>query len=259
MEQITSDMQSSADEVRHWQLKWGTPIPLCVKDTVEVRGYGQLDVEVSDPQQLAACLVVPDAQTITDTAHGRLKEIVVQTLQETADNLDLAAFPEDDGPLTLECIEQMMTDTSASLQSQLVGMGLELRAFVIMAGSYRYVRPRRPEQWTGGDEGLGCQAIPLERGFHTPVVPPEALSPLPVSETLKALMGLTPPPIDTPSSEDDLSLETMTSSQVADHLKITEAEVIQLIESGQLNGLKIGSEYRILTEWLEEYLNPLVN
>jgi len=188
MESMQSDLQPVATS--RWQLKWGTVIPLCVQDTVEVRAFGQLDVEVIDQQQFMSYLTVPDMETITEVAHTYLKDIVVQKLQETAAGLDLADFPEDDGPLTPECMERMMADSSARLQAHLAGIGVALGAFVIMGGSYRYVRPRRPELWAGG-EGRGCQAIPLERDFRTPVVSPEALSPLTVSETMSALMKLT--------------------------------------------------------------------
>ena len=206
MELMQSDPQPVTAALSRWQIKWGTPIPLCVQDTVEVRGFGQLDVEVFDQQCFMDCLAASGMETTAEVAHTYLKDIVVQKLQETAAGLDLAAFPEDDGPLPPECMERMMADTSASLRAQLAGTGLELGAFVIMAGSYRYVRPRRPELWAGG-EGRGCQTVPLERDFRTPVVSPEALSPLPVSETMKALMGLLSQPVVQIQISDDISLD----------------------------------------------------
>jgi excisionase family DNA binding protein len=239
MEPIIPDTQSTADEVTRWQLKWGTPQSLWVSDLVEVRGFGRLAVDVIDSPRLTIFLGVQDELTLVETAHVHLKAMAVQALQDALYKQHLHSFPDDSGALPPETIEQLTADVSAGLHVPLAEMGLALYEFAIEGGSYHYVEPQPSHLQPGGDESPPPGFDTSDVGLRTPSVPPEMLS--------------FTPSIGDPSST-DISLETLTSAQVADSLKITEVEVIQLIESGQLNALKIGAEYRILKEWVEEYL-----
>ena len=242
MEPTTSATHSAAGEVTHWQVKWGTPQSLWVGDIIEVRGFGHLVVDGFDLPRLAACVGAQDESTLVEMAHAHLKALTVQALQAALYRQNAHSFPGDSGALPPECIEQLTGDVSAGLHVPLSEMGLALGEFVMEGGSYHYCEPQPSHLRIGGDECPPRGPDAADGGFKTPSILPGMLNFMP---SMGADIVLST----------DLSLETLTSTQVADSLKITEAEVIQLIESGQLNALKIGAEYRILKEWVEDYRN----
>ncbi|MBN1935760.1 MAG: helix-turn-helix domain-containing protein [Anaerolineae bacterium] len=255
MESVTPDTQSAADEARQWQIKWGTP-GLVSTEHAQVRAYGHLDIHVIAPQQLAACLNVQDGQELVQTARSRLKEMAVQALQAALDEQDLLSFPDHVGSLAPEYIEQVMACASAALQTQLAAMGLELGAFVIEGNSYQH-QLEHSDLITGGDDCAGCRAIRRQLGLETPSEsPPPGLGSVPALgiKMEELMMQTMSQPTGAPPSPASLYPDQMTPAQVAAHLQIAEADVLQLIESDQLKSIKIGSQHRISKAQLEEYL-----
>jgi membrane protease subunit (stomatin/prohibitin family) len=135
MQHTMQNTQAEAGDTRRWQIKWGTREPLPVKDTVEVRAYGQLEVSVSNHQQLAVHLHAQDEE-LTETARARLKDMAVQAVQTAVDKQDALAFPDHEGACAPECVEQVTADASTGLRPQLADMGLELCSFVIEGTSH---------------------------------------------------------------------------------------------------------------------------
>jgi excisionase family DNA binding protein len=230
VQQTIPTPQPAADEARHWRLKWGTRETLRVKDVIEVRAYGQLEVGISNPQQLAACLGMADEQALVEAAYSRLKDIVVQALQAALDKKDALVLSERSGSFAPEFVEQVTAAANASLRAQLAEMGLELHSFAIEGNSYD--QPPEPmlviKDAPPGAPGLGA------------------------GSSLEAMMAAMQAP-DVPPSASPL-LNFMTLAHVAAYLGVTETEVIELIESGRLKSDRIGSAYRVSKEQLEEYL-----
>jgi excisionase family DNA binding protein len=244
MQQPTLNPQA-ASEATHWQIKWGTLAQ--VLEAVEVRAYGRLEVSVSNPQQLAAGLGAQNEQEPSEKTRGRLKDMAAQALQAALDKHGLLSFPDHEGACAPECVQQVTADASASLRAQLAGVGLALGSFVIEASSYKHLH--KSSDFTGGDDCPGCRAIRIQLGLETPSE--SSTLGLGGGVMIEAMMQAGKM-MQSPAS---LPPDSMTLGQAAAFLHVTEAEVIGLIESGQLKSEKSGSEYRITQEWLEKYLH----
>ncbi len=252
MQHSTPDAQPAAGEARQWQIKWGTRDPLQVGDAMELRVYGYLDVDVASAPQLAACLGAKDEQELLKAARGRLREMVLLALQEALDKLDALAFPDHSGSLAPEYVEQATAGASASLRAQLAEMGLELQSLAIGGNSYQHTYSYLK---TGGDDCAGCRAMRIQLGLEKPAQPPPpGLMVSGISSELGRMMqqAMMQSPANPPPASPDA--DVMTQAEVAACMQLTEAEVIELIESGQLKGKKIGPAYRVSRKSLEEYL-----
>lgn len=166
MQQTNPGTQSAAGDARQWQLKWGTREPVQIKDAIQVRAFGQLEVRVGDPQRLAG-YVNAQGQDLNETTRSRLRDMVVQALQAALDTCDMASFPGQEGACTPACVEQVTANASADLHAQLADMGLELRAFVIESCSYEHVG-RSVSPIDGGEDSPGTHAIRRQLGLESP-------------------------------------------------------------------------------------------
>ena len=64
----------------------------------------------------------------------------------------------------------------------------------------------------------------------------------------------TPPPLPGQAPAAAAVVDVLTPAQVAQSLGVTEADVIASIDSGDIKGKKIGSQYRITRAALDEFL-----
>lgn len=81
------------------------------------------------------------------------------------------------------------------------------------------------------------------------------LSPHQLAEAEKATSNLDVPPIQKPSAEEKTNdLGILTTKIIAEGLKISEEEVIELIISGQLKGKKIGDKYIVRKEDFDAFM-----
>jgi hypothetical protein len=82
------------------------------------------------------------------------------------------------------------------------------------------------------------------------------LSPYELSELKKEPTGTGTPIVNTPpaSSTSTNNLGLLTSANIADGLKMSEEEVVNLIETDQLKGKKIGDKYFVRKEDFDEFM-----
>lgn len=115
-----------------------------------------------------------------------------------------------------------------------------------------YVKYQMAEGMATGGGGAGGMAAEMAVGFGMAqqMIAQGALN---TSSTPPPLPGQAPAPTAAPTAAP--AVDVLTPAQVAQTLGVTEADVISSLESGDLKGKKIGTQYRITRAALDEFLS----
>lgn len=244
--------------------KWGTSNPIMMRDQdfgiVRVRAFGTYDFRISDVKLFLKEVAGSDnhfrLDEFADTMRSRIVSVFSDALATAKmPVLDLATRYMDLGDALLPVINPILTAkygiefTSFVLENASVPpeveQAIDKRGAMSAVGNLNdYVKFQMAQGMAQG--GGGAAAVPAEmamgfamaqqmaQGLNQPQATPAA--------------GAAPPAGAAPAAE------ILTPAQVAQTLGVTEQDIIASIDAGELKGKKIGTQYRVTREALNEFL-----
>ncbi|MBX7209046.1 MAG: SPFH domain-containing protein [Verrucomicrobiaceae bacterium] len=252
--------------------KWGTSNPIMMRDAdfgiVRVRAFGTFDFKIVEPKLFLKEVAGSDhhfrLDEFADTMRSRIVSVFTDALATAKiPVLDLATRYSDLGDALLPVINPIVTGKygieiasfileNASVPPE-VEAAIDKRSSMSAVGNLNdYVKFQMAQGMAQGGGGPGAAAAEIAMGFgmaqqmmQQGVFNPAAAG----GAAPPALPGQQPQAATAPAVTD-----VLTPAQVAQALGVTEADVIASIDSGDLKGKKIGSQYRVTKAALDEFL-----
>ncbi len=249
-------------------LGWGTPEPVTLRDSdlgmVRLRAFGTYNMEISDPSLFVNKVVGTQGIYETPQIENLLRGIIISKMTDLLGELkrsilDLPALYDEIGAAT-----------KAKAQDDFAALGVQLKAL--------YVRSVSPTEETAKaiDERAQMGAIgdmakymqfQAARGLRDAAQNPSGgvagagvglgaglglgqMMAGAVAQSFQAPQPAAPQPAAASASAPDV----MTPAEAAAYLKVSEEEINQMIESGDLKAKKIGKSYRIAKKALNDLL-----
>lgn len=254
--------------------KWGTSNPIMLRDEdlgiVRARAFGIYDFRVTDVRTFIKEVSGSDhdfrVEEFSETMRSRIVSVFSDALASARiPVLDVAARYTELGEALLPIINPAMT----------AKYGIEIASFVIENVSVP------PEVEAAVDKRASMQAIGdlneyvkyqmaqgMEKGGSGPAgMATEMAVGLAIAQQIMKQQGqplsLTPPPAPGAASAAGAVVaagvaaaapDVLSPAEVATALRVTEADVLAVLESGELKGRKIGTSWRVTRAALDEYL-----
>ncbi len=249
--------------------KWGTPEPITLRDKdlgmVRLRAFGNYSMQVSDPQLFVTKIVGTQGLYQTAQIDAYLRGVIISRMTDVlassgASFLDLPAL-----------FDELSAGIKARLADDFAAQGITLKQMFIQSVSpteetqkaiderasmgaignmqaYLQYKAARAlgdaAQAGGGDAGsLTGAGLGLGAGVGLGGVMAQAMTQAMAAGQQQAAAA---PAAAAP--------DVMTTAEAAAYLKVSEADVLALIEAGDLKARKIGSQYRIGRATLDEFL-----
>ncbi len=260
--------------------KWGTSNPIMMRDQdfgiVRVRAFGTFDFRIVDPRVFLKEVAGTDHHFRLDEFHDTMRSRIVSVFTDAVASaqipvLDLATRYQEVGDAILPLINPQTISkygieiTSFILENASVPPEVEAaidkRSSMSAVGNLNdYVKFQMAQGLEKGEGGTGSAAAQLGIGL--------ALAQQ-MAQQFQQPAGGTPPPLGQPPTLPSAGATGATGAvaaaasglpkllapaEVAEHLGVTEADVLLSLESGDLKGRKIGSAWRISQGALEEFL-----
>jgi excisionase family DNA binding protein len=250
--------------------KWGTSNPIMMRDQdfgiVRVRAFGTFDFRIVDPKTFLKDVAGSDQHFRLDEFAETMRSRIVSVFSDALATakipvLDLATRFTDIGEALLPLINPIVTSKygieiasfvleNASVPPE-VEAAIDKRSSMGAIGNLNdYVKFQMAEGMGKGGSGAGGTAAEMAVGFSMAqqmIQQGGLTSPPPLPGGAAAAASAPPPmPVANP--------EILSPAQVAQHLGVTEADVISSIEAGDLKAKKIGSAYRVTKAALDAFL-----
>jgi len=244
--------------------KWGTSNPIMMRDQdfgiVRVRAFGTYDFRVTDPKKMLKEVAGSDQNfrldEFTETMRSRIVSLFSDALATgKVPVLDLASRYQEVGEALLPLINPIMQ----------AKYGIELPSFVLENVSV----PPEVEQAIDKRSSMAAvgnlndyvkfqMAQGMEKGSSAGGVATEMAVGLAMAQQMIKQGAVQSTPDGSTASTSAAPSpgipELLTPAQAAEALGVTEADVMQSLEGGDLKGKKIGSSYRITRTALNEFL-----
>lgn len=245
--------------------KWGTSNPIMLRDQdfgiVRVRAFGTFDFKISDPKLFLKEVAGSDhhfrLDEFADTMRSRIISVFSDALATAkVPVLDLATRYSELGDALLPIINPITQGKygieiasfvleNASVPPE-VEAAIDKRSSMSAIGNLNdYVKFQMAEGMAKGGGGPAGAAAEIAMGFG---MAQQMMAQGVFNPNQPA--AATPPPLPTAAPAADV----LTPAQVAQTLGVTEADVISSIETGDLKGKKIGTQYRITKAALDQFL-----
>jgi excisionase family DNA binding protein len=247
--------------------KWGTPEPVALRDAdfgiVRVRAFGTYAMQIQDPQLFVNKIVGTQGFYETRQIEGHLRSIIITKMTDLLGELGKSVL---DLPALYE---ELGAGVKAKVQDDFAAVGIELRALYVnnislpekvqqaiderasigaLGGMQAYMQAsaaqamRDAAQQEGGG-GLAGAGVGLGAGAG-------------LGATMAQMMGQAMQPQQPAGAQPAASApDVMTPAQAAVYLQVTEADVVQMIQAGQIKAKQIGTQYRISKAALDEFLS----
>src|ERR1700677_1651574 len=247
--------------------KWGTQNPVMMRDAdfgiVRVRAFGTFDFKIVDPKLFLKEVAGTDVHFRLDEFEDTMRSRIVSVFSEALATakipvMDVASRYREVGDALLPVINPIITTkyglemTTFVLENVSVPPEVEeaidKRSSMAAVGNLNdYVKFQMGQGMEKG--GAGSAPAEMAMGFAmAKQMMDQMQSPPPVTTSGAAVpttpMGPAKPPIP----------EMLTPADAANILNVTEADVIQSLEAGDLKGKKIGSSWRITREAMDAFL-----
>jgi excisionase family DNA binding protein len=242
--------------------KWGTPQPIIVRNpgmglgVALLQSFGTYSFQVSNPQQFVAQIVGTVGTYDTSAIQDRLRAMLLSKLQEILGSTAAQkAVPE-----LIALTEELGASVRAKAQDDFQALGMTLKSFYIenLKASEKSAEELRSmglldmatyTQLQAADAMREAARNPqggagLTAGIGAGVGLGQAMS--------QALQGAASAPA---GGQAGTMLDVMTVSDAAAVLKVSEEDVLGLINSGDLKAKKIGTTFRISRSALQDYLS----
>lgn len=256
--------------------KWGTPQPILVKNPgvglgiALLQAFGSYSFNVSNTQQFVAQIVGAQGAYTTGDIQGRFRSMILSKLQDMLGELgtkqgksvlDIIGLTEEIGAgvrakaqddfkaigITLKTfyIESIKPSTKSAEELRDMGL-LDMQTYMqLQAADAMRDAAKNPGGGAGLTAGIGAGigiGNIMGQAFQGGMQPPApAGGPAPAPAAPAAPAGGPPP-------------DVMSPAQAAAYMQVAEADVMQMIEKGQIKAKQIGSAYKIAKKVLDEYL-----
>jgi excisionase family DNA binding protein len=241
--------------------KWGTPQPIIVRNpgmglgVALLQGFGTYGFTISDPQQFVTQVVGTQGIYRTGDIQGRLRSMLLSKLQDLLGETTKAKDVTDLIGLT----EEIGAGVRAKAQDDFKALGMTLKAF--------YVENLKPSDKSA--EELRAMGM-LDMATYTQLQAADAMRDAAQNPSggagltagIGAGMGIGN--VLAQSLQQGMQAgaagrapaipDVMTPADAATILKVTEADVLAAIKSGDLKAKKVGEAFRISREALEAFL-----
>ena len=247
--------------------KWGTANPFMLRDTdfgvVRVRAFGTYDFKITDPRTFLREVAGSDhnfrLDEFADTMRSRIVSIFTDALASAKiPVLDVAARYTELGDALLPLINPAVSAkygleiTSFIVENvsvpQEVEQAIDKRSSMAAIGNLndfvKYQMGKGFEAGGAGGAGAAGTAAELAVGFG-------------IAQQMmqQGLAGGAATPTATPTPAGVGLPELLSPAQAAQVLGVTEADVMSVLDAGDLKGKKIGAAWRIPRTALAEYLS----
>jgi excisionase family DNA binding protein len=249
-------------------MKWGTPQPISLRDTdlgiVRLRGFGQYTMQVAEPKRFVDQIVGTQGLYTTAQIEDYLRGVVISRMTDVLGENMTSIF---DLPSLFDEISAAMR---AKLQDDFLAMGVALKQFMIvslnpteetakaideraamgaignMDAYLKFKAARAMGDAANNPSGSGAaDGVGLGAGMGMGVGMAGMIA--------QAMAGASQPQ-QAAGSATPATPDVMTVEEAAAYLKVSAADVIAVIESGELPARKIGSQYRISKDAVSKFL-----
>jgi len=251
--------------------KWGTANPVMMRDQdfgiVRLRAYGTYDFRISDVKKFLKEVAGTDnhfrLDEFADTMRSRLVSVFSDALAESKiPALDVAARYAELGEALLPLINPILGDkyglTMTSFVVENVSVppeveqAIDKRSSMAAVGNLNdYVKFQMAQGMEKGGAGAGGMAAEMAVGM--------AMAQQMMTQTgglmAQGTPGIQAPAAPTAAAAAGSAPELLTPAQVAQRLGVGEADVMASLESGDLKGKKIGTQWRITRAAVDAFLN----
>lgn len=249
--------------------KWGTSNPVMMRDQdfgiVRVRAFGTYDFKIVNPRLFLKEVAGTDhhfrLNEFEETMRSRIVSVFSEALAESnVPVLDVASRYSELGESLLPMINAVMAAkygiefTSFVIENVSVPKDVEeaidKRSSMSAIGNLNdYVKFQMAQGMERGTSGTGGMATEMAVGMA-------------LAQQMMQQQGFSPtaqnsgqPQAAAAPAPAGLNFNLLNPSQAAQALGVTEADVMSVIETGELKARKIGSSYRITKDALETFLN----
>jgi excisionase family DNA binding protein len=248
--------------------KWGTANPVMMRDAdfgiVRLRAYGTYDFRIVDAPRFLKEVAGTDhhfrLDEFADTMRSRLVSVFSEALASSKiPALDVAARYGELGGALLPLINPVLKDkyglemTSFIVENVSVPpeveQAIDKRSSMAAVGNLNdYVKFQMAQGMEKGGGGAGGMAAEMAVGM--------AMAQQMMNQT-GGLMAQSTPGVKAPAAPSGTAPipELMTPSQVAQVLGVAESDVIASLDSGDLKGKKIGTQWRVTRAAVDAFLH----
>jgi excisionase family DNA binding protein len=247
-------------------VKWGTSNSIMMRDNdfgiVRVRAFGTFDFRILNPKLFLKEVAGSDANFRLDEFHDSMRSRIVSIFSDALATanipvLDLATRYQELGEALLPLINPVVGSRygleitsfileNASVPAE-VEQAIDKRSSMAAVGNLNdYVKFQMAQGMETGGGGTGGIASEMAVGLAMAQQMIQQKGGIlggnvPAAQPVEAVAPATP--------------EILTPADVAKILNVSEEDVIDTIESGDLNGKKIGKTYRVTRAALDLFLN----
>jgi excisionase family DNA binding protein len=248
--------------------KWGTANPVMMRDAdfgiVRLRAYGTYDFRIVDAPRFLKEVAGTDhhfrLDEFADTMRSRLVSVFSEALASSRiPALDVAARYGELGGALLPLINPVLKDKyglemtafiveNVSVPPE-VEQAIDKRSSMAAVGNLNdYVKFQMAQGMEKGGGGAGGMAAEMAVGM--------AMAQQMMNQT-GGLMAQSTPGVKAPAAPSGAAAipELMTPAQVAQVLGVAESDVIASLDSGDLKGKKIGTQWRVTRAAVDVFLN----
>jgi excisionase family DNA binding protein len=253
-------------------MKWGTPEPISLRDKdlglARLRANGRYSMAVQDPQMFVAKIVGTQGLYQTSDIEDYLRGIIVSRLTDLLGESKVGLFD----------LPAMFDELSAAIRVKVSddfsALGILLKAMFLQSVSpteetqkaideraamgaigdmtkylqYSAAKSMREAAAGGGEAGsLTSAGVGLGAGVGVGAGMAGMIG--------QAMSGATQPQGQQASAGAAAAPDVMTLPEAAAYLKVSEADVQGLVDSGDVKAKKIGSEIRISKKTLDDFLS----
>jgi excisionase family DNA binding protein len=251
-------------------MKWGTPEPISLRDKdlglVRLRANGRYSMAISDPQMFVAKIVGAQGLYQTSQIEDYLRGIVVSRLTDLLGETKAGLF---DLPALFD---EMSSAVRVKVAEDFAALGITLKAMYIQSISpteetqkaideraamgaigdmqrylqFKAARAMGDAATAGGEAGsLTGAGVGLGAGVGIGA----GMAGM-ITQAMTSAMQGQPSAVGAAAAVP----EVMTVAEAAAYLRVSEADVQALIETGEIKARKIGTQYRIAKKALDDYL-----
>jgi excisionase family DNA binding protein len=251
--------------------KWGTSEPIPLRDSdlglVRLRAFGTFSMQVNDPALFVNKIVGAQGLYQTDQIAQFLRGMIIAKLTDLLGTLGKGLF---DLP---SLYDEIGAGTRAKLQDDFSNLGIQLKTFYVNSISpteetaraiddraamgaigdmQKYLQyqaaigMRKAAESGGAGGGLAGAGVGLGAGVGMGAVMAQA-----IGQAMAGGQAQGQPAAAAPAA----TPEIMTLAEAAVYMRVSEADLLALIQSGELKAKKIGAEYRISKQAVDAYLS----
>jgi excisionase family DNA binding protein len=248
--------------------KWGTANPVMMRDQdfgiVRLRAYGTYDFRVADVQKFLKEVAGTDdhfrLDEFNDTMRSRIVSVFSDALaQAKIPALDVAARYAELGEALLPVINPILGDKYGLAMTSFVvenvsvppevEQAIDKRSSMAAVGNLNdYVKYQMGQGMANGGTG-GVAGVGAEMAVGMAMA--QQMINQPGGITGQATKGIAAPQ---PAPPNGAATELMNPAQVAQMLGVAESDVIASLESGDLKGKKIGTQWRVPKAAVDAFL-----